>query len=134
MNNPAGEGAEEHDGHVTAHHEAGDDPALSRLIDKVGDQPLVVWAVLCEDTYETSLGDGYYAYIEGAYRSKDEARAAIQRLRDARGKDVQWYNWHLRSYTLTRSGNALEIAPAPSEHEPTTVERLAAAMVPAGLL
>jgi hypothetical protein len=78
------------------------------------------WAVLQEDTYETFLGDGYYAYVVGRYLSKDAAQSAIHSLSGAEGADAYRYRWHVRSYTLTRFGKTLEIAPAPTRTKPTT--------------
>jgi hypothetical protein len=111
-----------------------EDPNLTRLIAKVGNHVLVVWAVLFEDTYETRLGDGYYAYVAGAYPSEQAANEAISGLSDAKGEYAHWYRWHVRSYALKRFGKTLRISPAPSEAEPTTPERLATAMAAAGLL
>jgi hypothetical protein len=112
-----------------------EDAAFWRLMGKVGHHGLVVWAVLCEDTYETAVDWGFdYTEVAGVYLWERAARAAIPGLSDAQGQDADLYAWHVRSYTLTRSGNTLTIAPEPTRREPTTPKDLATAMAKAGLL
>ena len=53
-----------------------------------------VWGVLKEDAYETTLGDGYYAYLEAAFDTKGEADAFIS------DNAEHMIRWHLRRYTI----------------------------------
>jgi hypothetical protein len=56
---------------------------------------LTVWAVLNEDVYETSFGDGFYLHVSGI--ALDSADA--QRLADLAGSS-ELEKWHIRSYRL----------------------------------
>ncbi len=57
---------------------------------------LTVWAVLNEDVYETSFGDGFYLHVSGI--ALDSADA--ERLAALGGGDKKLEKWHVRSYRL----------------------------------
>ncbi len=56
---------------------------------------LDIWCVLQEDTYETSLGDGFYLFFGGIALNEDDA----QRLAEL-DANQQWYRWHIRRRKL----------------------------------
>lgn len=100
--------------------------ALATLLAK---RPLLVWAILREDTYETQLGDGYYAYLVRAFLSEDAARHA------AANANEKWMKWHVRSYNLFADGfGGCTIWPVPTQAEPTTATRIAEALRASGLI
>jgi hypothetical protein len=68
--------------------------AVGQLIKDAGGT-LTVWAVLHEDVYETSLGDGFYLHLHGAALNSADA----QRLADLAGNS-EWVKWHVRSYRI----------------------------------
>ena len=51
---------------------------------------LAVWAVLNEDTYETSFGDGLYLHVAGISLNERDAHALI-----ALAGESQWVRWHV---------------------------------------
>ena len=73
-----------------------------------------VWGVLREDSYETAFGDGYYAYLEAAFDTREAAAEFI-----ADNPEPQ-YNWHIREYELRLiGGEPVVIAPSkPIERHP----------------
>jgi hypothetical protein len=78
-----------------------------------------LWAVLQEDTYETSLGDGYYAYLAALFRSEPEAVRFVQE------QSHEWRRWHVRQYEISCDrGGKLIILPGPTRGEAVTVEEV----------
>lgn len=73
---------------------------------------LTVWGVLREDTYETGLGDGYYAYLERAFVNEVDAEAFAATTQE------HMIRWHVRRYVLSRSGEEVIISPEPTRTEP----------------
>lgn len=65
-----------------------------RIMD--ADGILAVWAVLNEDVYETSFGDGFYLHVSGI--ALDSADA--ERLAALGGGDKKLEKWHVRNYRL----------------------------------
>jgi hypothetical protein len=57
---------------------------------------LTVWAVLNEDVYETSFGDGFYLHVSGIALVSADA----ERLVELGGGDKKLEKWHVRSYRL----------------------------------
>jgi hypothetical protein len=57
---------------------------------------LTVWAVLNEDVYETSFGDGFYLHVSGIALVSADA----ERLVALGGGDKKLEKWHVRSYRL----------------------------------
>ncbi len=57
---------------------------------------LTVWAVLNEDVYETSYGDGFYLHAHGLALNSADA----ERLAALGGGDKELEKWHVRSYRL----------------------------------
>lgn len=103
--------------------------AETALATRLKDRPLLVWAVLREDTYETRFGDGYYAYVTHAFVSEEAARHA------AANANEEWMKWHVRTYNLFADGyGGCTIWPAPTEAEPTKVTSIAAALRASGLI
>jgi hypothetical protein len=74
---------------------------------------LTVWAVLHEDLYETSYGDGFYLHVRGiAFNSVD-----AQRLIDLAGNS-EWSRWHIKGYRLgVENGLPAILRPWPKEEE-----------------
>jgi hypothetical protein len=69
-----------------------------------------VWGVLREDSYETVFGDGYYAYLEAAFDTQEEAVAFAA---DNQERSV---NWHIREYELRLiDGEPIVVVVAPSK-------------------
>lgn len=58
-------------------------------------EPIQVVLVLHEDTYETRIGDGYYAYLSAAFRDRSEAARWI----DEQARDEQ-IAYHVREAVL----------------------------------
>jgi hypothetical protein len=56
---------------------------------------LVVWAVLNEDTYETSFGDGFYIHVAGIALNSEDAHALV-----ALAGETPYVRWHVRRYEL----------------------------------
>lgn len=56
---------------------------------------LDIWCVLQEDTYETSLGDGFYLHFGGIALNQVDA----QRLAEL-DANREWYRWHIRHRRL----------------------------------
>lgn len=107
----------------------------ARLRSRLAAGPLTLWATLREDIYETSFGDGYYAYVSDVFLSEadalaEQAEAAARLPEDTRG----WYKWHIRRYVLSDRDGGLHVAPEPTEAEPTTVQVLAQKLNEKGLL
>lgn len=103
--------------------------AETALAARLKDRPLLVWAVLKEDTYESKFGDGYYAYVAHAFLSEEAARHA------AANANEEWMKWHVRAYNLFADGyGGCTIWPVPTEAEPTTVSSIAAALRASGLI
>ena len=99
------------------------------LAARLKERPLLVWAVLREDTYETRFGDGYYAYLTHAFLSEDTARHS------AESASAEWMKWHVRPYNLFADGfGGCTIWPAPTAAEPTTVTCIATALRASGVL
>jgi hypothetical protein len=66
-----------------------------------------VWGVLREDTYETAFGDGYYAYLEAAFDTQEEA---VSFAADNQKRSIIW---HIREYELRLiDGEPVVIAPS----------------------
>ena len=57
---------------------------------------LTVWAVLNEDVYETSYGDGFYLHAHGLALNSADA----EKLAALGGCDKELEKWHVRSYRL----------------------------------
>jgi hypothetical protein len=94
---------------------------------RLHERPMLVWAILKEDTYETKFGDGYYAYLDQVFLSEDTARHAAANANENSVK------WHVRAYNLFADGfGGCTIWPEPTEPEPTTGKGLAAALRTAG--
>lgn len=56
---------------------------------------LTIWAVLHEDIYETTFGDGFYLHVRGiALDRRDAGRLA------ALAPDEQFSRWHVKAYVL----------------------------------
>ena len=74
---------------------------------------LTVWAILHEDLYETSYGDGFYLHVRGiAFNSVD-----AQRLIDFAGNS-EWSRWHIKGYRLgLENGLPAFLRPWPKEEE-----------------
>lgn len=69
---------------------------------------VTLWAVLEEDTYETSLGDGYYAYLAAIFRLEAEA------VNFARRQSREWRRWHVRRYAISWDCDGkLAVSPGP---------------------
>ena len=99
------------------------------LMARLKEGPLTVWAVLREDTYETTFGDGYYAYVAFAYLSEDSA------MHTAANTTEEGMKWHVRRYDLAADGSeGCTLQPAPTKAEPTTVTGIAAALRASGLI
>lgn len=113
-------------------HEPGEGSPLHRLSERVNRENLTVWATLVEDTYETSQGDGYYAYLDRVFFTPSEAAAAVEAAQA--GPDGGWYRWHIRRYDLRRPGDGIVMRPSPTREEPVTVEEIAEKLAGAGLL
>jgi hypothetical protein len=96
-------------------------PDLRALFERLENGPLTVWAFLREDSYETLLGDGYYAYVDQLFLTPTEAARAIETT-----QPKQMIKVHIRRYDLTRGGDGIQITPAPTEQEPTTIDVIAA--------
>ena len=103
--------------------------ALRALFERLKAGPLTVWATLREDTYETSLGDGYYAYVEQVFLKPSEAGLAIEAT-----PDEPMIKWHIRRYDLLKNYDEIRIRPSPTEQEPTTAEVLALKLAKAGVV
>ncbi len=94
---------------------------LQALFERLEDGPLTIWATLKEDGYETAFGDGYYAYVDQLFPTPAEAARAVEET----GPEAMT-KLHIRRYDLKRIGDHIQIIPAPSGSEPTTVEIIAA--------
>jgi len=70
------------------------DAVRQRIKDAHG--ALDIWAVLHEDAYETSYGDGLYLHVHGLALNSADA----QKLAALGGGDSEWVKWHVRSYRL----------------------------------
>ena len=68
--------------------------AVRRRIEDAGGK-LVVWAILSEDAYETSFGDGLYLHVAGIALNSEDAYALA-----ALAGDSRWLRWHVRSYQI----------------------------------
>ena len=62
---------------------------------------LTVWAVLNEDVYETSFGDGFYLHVSGIALNGADADKLV-----ALAGDAEFTKWHVRSYRLGLKDNA----------------------------
>ncbi len=56
---------------------------------------LTVWAVLHEDKWETSFGDGFYLHVHGVALNGDDARQLA-----ALATNTEWDKWHVKIYKL----------------------------------
>ena len=83
--------------------------------------PRTVWAVLREDTYETSFGDGYYSYVEAVYAAEEDALRFT-----SEHASEPWIRWHVRCYHLRLERGSPAVSPEPTEAEPTTPATLIA--------
>jgi hypothetical protein len=106
--------------------------ALQRLSERLNRGNLTVWATLKEDTYETTLGDGYYAYLDGIFATPSQAAAAVEAAQAE--PDAGSYRWHIRRYDLRRSGSQLLVRPSPTRQEPVTVGEIAQQLASSGLI
>jgi len=87
--------------------DAGADAHLALRLDLEKRGPRTLWGVLREDTYETAFGDGYYAYLEAAFDTREEADLFIV------DNPERLINWHLRRYELRLiDGEPVVIAPS----------------------
>src|SRR5579884_3614792 len=78
--------------------------AVRQRIAKAGGS-LTVWAILQEDCYETSLGDGFYLSLNGiALNEEDANRLAemgqIENDRNTNANRTTGYKMHVRRYAL----------------------------------
>jgi hypothetical protein len=80
---------------------------------------LSVWAVLYEDVYETTLGDGYYAYLADAFFTREESE------RFAAHSSA--YRFHVRPVRLTFDG-ALRMEADLNRSERVGIDELTAAL------
>lgn len=94
----------------------------AELTEALAAKPLTVWAILKEDQYESSLGDGYYAYLDQVFLRPSGAAAAVEALEA--DPENGWYRWHIRRYRISGAGGSLRIDPLPSRAEPVTAEDL----------
>ena len=79
----------------------GDPPVTSTMVQAVRTRiaaaggTLTIWAVLHEDIYETTFGDGFYLHVRGiALNRADAGRLA------ALPPDEQFSRWHVKAYVL----------------------------------
>ena len=74
---------------------------------------LPVWAIMDEDTYETTLGDGFFLHLRAVAWSASEAEQVLQQL-----PIEPMVRRHLRSYELgLRDGQPALLQPWPAEEE-----------------
>jgi hypothetical protein len=105
------------------------DHALHALRERLKAGPLTVWATVREDVYETTFGDGYYAYVERVFLKPSGAAAAVEAA-----DEEPMTRWHIRRYDLLADSDQIQLRPRPTEPEPTTVETLALKLLDAGLI
>lgn len=77
-----------------------------------------VWGVLREDGYETSFGDGYYAYLEAVFASEDDAK------KFAAENPQHMINWHIRKYEIGLINGEPALLTKPTEREPVNLDTL----------
>jgi hypothetical protein len=81
-------------------------------IRQVGDR-LTVWAILQEDRYEMTLGNGFYLHVQGIALNEADAK----RLADLAPRDGD-YRWHIRDYEIgLEEGAPAFLAPLEVEEE-----------------
>ena len=85
--------------------------ALRRGVQDAGGT-LSVWAVLHEDVYETTLGDGFYPHVRGIALNSPDAH----KLAALAGGNSQYAKWHVRGYRLELKDNA-PVFVTPWRHE-----------------
>jgi hypothetical protein len=74
---------------------------------------LPVWAIMDEDTYETTLGDGFYLHLRAVAWSVSDAEQMLQQMPSER-----MTRWHLRSYALgVQNGWPALLQPWPKSEE-----------------
>jgi hypothetical protein len=64
---------------------------------------ITVWAVLYEDIYETSQGDGYYAYLADAFFRREDAELFAV--------DSSSYRFHVRRVDLSLHDDKIIFTP-----------------------
>jgi hypothetical protein len=74
---------------------------------------LTIWAVLREDCYETTFGDGFYLHMQGVALNEADAK----RLADLAPRDG-YYRWHIRAYEIAlEDGAPILLAPQKVDEE-----------------
>jgi hypothetical protein len=91
--------------------------AVRRRIEDAGGQ-LAVWAILNEDVYETSFGDGFYLHVAGIALDSKDAHALAELAGDS-----PWAKWHVKGYHLgLENGQPAFLRPWPKEEEFTIAD------------
>jgi hypothetical protein len=103
--------------------------AMAALRERLRRGQLTVWAILLEDTYETWLGDGYFAYLDEVFLRPTQAAEAVEAAEQAAEQAPElgalWFHRHIRRYVLRSWGGDVSIRPDPTNEEPVTVQGLA---------
>jgi hypothetical protein len=99
--------------------------ALRHRIVKAGGL-LAVWAILSEDCYETTFGDGFYLHIKGIALNEDDATrlAELGRVEEDRitnANRTTGYKLHVRKYTLGLDNNAPMLMESRNPEEEFTI-------------
>jgi len=109
---------------------------VRELIVRRPDLLLHVYVVLYEDLYETQFGDGYYAYLHGAFLARDQAErfAAEQDLvrgtRVTGGSTQLGYAHHVIEVQLGIVDDEIELVSMGGRFDGASAQEVVSALAP----